>query len=252
MVATLTWMAGSVALVCGITAILSGFITGLDRDFYIILFLFLVIPSFLYTLGKLAIKYEWVQHKNNYILNRRTGMVTIPGKRGQTLTLPFDEFDPYLITVTNPTGSSDFAFHLGHRYSSAFFQLHGAHSDYWYVYQNWEFWQQYMDISQPLPDVPYMESFRSRDPVTAEFDRRTKRPPDAWKNLDLDTAHKMKMASVKAVEKFPWGSTRAQALASGWKPSGYGEGPSSRFSLPRVNTEKPEEARSSDRSRSAR
>ena len=252
MVATLTWMAGSVALVSTFSSIVTGFIMEFNVAWVQSVIFLVVIPSLLYTLGKLAIKYEWVQHKNNYILNRRTGMVTIPGKRGQTLTLPFDEFDPYLITVTNPTGSSDFAFHLGHRYSTACFQLHGAHSDYWYVYQSWEFWQQYMDISQPLPDVPYMEPFRSRDPVTAEFDRRTKRPPDAWKNLERDTFFAMDKASVKAVKKFPWGSTRAQALAAGWKPSGCGEGPSSRFSLPRVNAEKPEEARSSDRSRSAR
>ena len=32
--------------------------------------------------------------------------------------------------------------------------------------------QRYMDITQPLPDVPRLEPFRARDPVTAEHDRK--------------------------------------------------------------------------------
>ncbi len=168
-------------------------------------------------------------------------MVTIPWAKK---TLPFDEFDPYLTTITNPTGSTNYCLHLGHRYSEVFVQFPGSFSDLWAIYQNWEYWQQYMDISKPLPDAPRMKPHRSRDPVTAEFDRKHSRRRDYWKNVDTQTACQMIRASVKAVSKYPWGSTREEALAAGWRPSGYSEGPSTKMppDMAKMPLKKKEEA----------
>ena len=225
----ITWISGFLVIVGGIGGVYSGIIAGFDKSWLFVELIFFLFPLSIYLICKLVISKGMVKDKNNIILNRRTGIITVPWLRGKTLEIPFDEFDPYLVCITNPTGSTDFVLHFGHRYSKVWFQLFGGHSDYWYIWLNWEFWQQYMDISQPLPDVPIMEPYRSRDPVTAEYDKKNNRPPDYWKNQDLDTVYKMKSVSMKAADKFPWGATRQQALASGWRPSGYGEGPSTRM-----------------------
>lgn len=173
-----------------------------------------------------------VRKKNTVVLNRFRGMIAIPRLRGPAREIPFDEFDPYLLTTTNPTGSTNYFLHIGHRFSKAFFQYPVSFSDPWKAHQLWEFWQQYMDISKPLPDTPTMESFRSRDPFTAEHDLKSGRLENFWKNLDLETAQRMQEVSIQAAREFPWGATREDALAMGWRPSGYGEGPSSDRSTP--------------------
>ncbi|GEM_PF-3520157 len=182
-----------------------------------------------YLIGKLILRFDLVKDKNNVLLNRRTGMITIPQKKSTPLELPFDEFDPYLTTATNPTGSTDFYLQLGHRYSEARVQYPPNMAEPWKAYLAWEYWQQYMDISKPLPDSPRMEPYRSRDPFTAEFDKKHKRPTDYWKNTDIDQAWDMKTHALKAAATYPWGTTREQALAQGWRPSGYGEGPSTKM-----------------------
>ena len=81
-----------------------------------------------------------------------------------------------------------------------------------------------MDTSKPLPDVPSMEPFRHKDPVTAAYDQKHNRPPRYWRDMDLEKAEKLHKAAVKAAKSYPWGLTREQAMAQGWQPSGVGEG----------------------------
>jgi len=88
----------------------------------------------------------------------------------------------------------------------------------------WEFLQQYMDISKPLPDVPTMEPFRDKDPVTAAWDKAHNRPPRYWREMDIGQAKRSRDFAYEAASQYPWGLTREQALASGWQPSGVGEG----------------------------
>lgn len=199
-------------------------IIGFTKAWFNVAVFMFILPGVIYVSGKLILRFDLVKNKNNVWLNRRTGMITIPQKKGATSELPFDEFDPYLTTATNPTGSTDFYLQLGHRYSEARVQYPPNLPEPWQAYLAWEYWQQYMDISQPLPDTPRMEPYRSRDPVTAEHDTKYQRPADYWKNMDVDLARAMKQASIKAAATYPWGATRQQALAQGWKPSGVGEG----------------------------
>jgi hypothetical protein len=181
------------------------------------------IPFVIDKLCRLALKKNWVKDKNNIEINRRTGQVTFTRKR-QRVTLPFDEFDVCMPAGTRPTGSHDYYLRFVHKYSDKWFQHPTGRNNAWEVEQDWEFWQQYMDISQPLPDIPKMEPFRDRDPVTAEWDKQHHRPKDYWKNLDMDKARDMQRRSRAAATAFPWGATREEAMASGWQPSGVGEG----------------------------
>ncbi|MGA4601389.1 hypothetical protein ACPA1U_11510, partial [Ectopseudomonas hydrolytica] len=51
----------------------------------------------------------------------------------------------------------------------------------------WDYLQNYMDISKPLPDTPELEAFRHLDPTTAEHDRQTGRAPRYWRDMDDET-----------------------------------------------------------------
>ena len=151
---------------------------------------------------------------------RRTGMVSLYlGKDQPRQEIPFDEFDPYMSFRSGPTGSSSFVLQLAHRYSKTlighpnqFDHIHG-------VYLAWEELQQFMDVSQPLPDTVYNERFRPFDPVTVEFDRQTNRKPDHWRRFDNRTYLDYCVVASDAAKDYPWGKTREQALAEGWKPS---------------------------------
>jgi hypothetical protein len=181
------------------------------------------IPYSVYFILGYGIRRNWFKDKNNIIVSRRTGLVTFTWDK-ERVTLPFDEFDVCMPMGTRPTGSHDYYLRFVHKYSDKWFQAPAGRDNAWEVEQDWEFWQQYMDISQPLPDIPKMEPFRDRDPVTAQWDIQHHRPKDYWKHLPMDKAETMRRQSRQAAESFPWGQTRDQALAQGWQPSGVGEG----------------------------
>lgn len=193
-------------------------------EYLLLLLLVVFTPTLLYYLGKQILKHDLLKDKNNIFLNRRTGIVTVPRRKNTPAQIPFGEFDAYLGASVNPSGSQGYHLWLGHRYSEIRVSYPAEKSEPWEVNQLWEYWQQYMDISKPLPDTPRMEPFRSRDPVTAAHDTEHRRPADYWKNLEMQKAQEMHDASTKAAKKYPWGLTRDQALAHGWQPSGFGEG----------------------------
>nr|WP_134331555.1 hypothetical protein [Pseudomonas sp. HS-2] len=83
-----------------------------------------------------------------------------------------------------------YSLHLVHRYQPVaidFMPLIGRQSSDKNSLALWDMWQNYMDISKPLPDIPVLEEFRQLDPVTAEYDRRTGRNPRHWRDMDDST-----------------------------------------------------------------
>ena len=187
-------------------------------------FLVSVLPLyFIYKLSKTAIKRGWVKDKNNIELNRRTGMITFTWKK-KRVSYPFDEFDVSVQQVVGYAGNVMFHLFFIHRYTSQFFREPAGSWNRWDAEQEWEYWQCYMDVSRPLPDVPQMEPYRADDPVTAAWDVQHNRPKDYWKEMDEDTAKTMREKSKQSVSNFPWGATRDEALAMGWQASGGGEG----------------------------
>lgn len=123
--------------------------------------------------GKAALKWR---------LNRRTGMVSkfelYDGKVIEK-TAPFDEFDAYLMVIPHRHG---FAYNMifSHRYQGwevDLGQLVGFFTNRGTIENGWEFLQNYMDISKPLPDYVVLEAYRHLDPVTAEYDQQTGRNP---------------------------------------------------------------------------
>ena len=132
-------------------------------------------------------------------LNRRTGLVTLFrynkkgswGKTGQPEedSAPFYEFDAYLTNEIIPPGQVVHTLYLVHRYRPILVPLgnligkvRGEE-----CFALWDLFQNFMDTSRPLPDIPLWEEFRPNDPVTAEYDKKTNRPPRYWRDMDDDT-----------------------------------------------------------------
>lgn len=134
--------------------------------------------------------------------NRRTGLVTVwqyprklpfvPRKPPKVIEKPFYEFDAWCCARVDRHGSL-FDLVLSHRYSKldvTVGDILGSHGHPKMCYAYWDFMQNYMDVTRPLPDFPLIEKYRGMDPVTAEHDRETGRPERYWRDMDMDTFKK--------------------------------------------------------------
>ncbi len=173
-------------------------------------FFFLVgMPAFMWLSSMLVFKFfpRWSVKAGRgpeWELDRRNGMVrvwryrrTVPliGRRKVTvIEAPFYEFDGWVAGGATRYGPR-FDFILCHRYSKL--KVHigdillGWHHVSRPCYALWDFLQNYMDVSRPLPEFPVLEPHRHKDPVTAEHDRSTDRPERYWRDMD-DTTFKQK------------------------------------------------------------
>ena len=156
--------------------------------------------------------YMAVRHFTSYLLkagrgpewefNRRTGIVTVwqyprnpplmPRKPPTVIEKPFYEFDAWCCARVDRHGSL-FDLVLSHRYSKldvTVGDILGSHGHPNMCYAFWDFIQNYMDVSKPLPDFPLLEQYRHLDPVTAEHDLKTDRPACYWRDMDMDTFKK--------------------------------------------------------------
>ncbi|WP_408003790.1 hypothetical protein [Pseudomonas triticifolii] len=163
--------------------------------------IFIGIPLLCWSLGHIVVNHFpkiWFRPPKGPLweLNRRTGLVTIfdykrHRKEGviDQFVAPFYEFDAYMITTRDRHGSY-YGLLLRHRYQKQQINFHSllAPDD---IKQQpcalWDFFQNYMDTSRPLPDIPYFEEHRHLDPVTAKYDRENGRNPRYWIDMDDDT-----------------------------------------------------------------
>ena len=162
------------------------------------------IPLLSWAIGSIVIKHFpslWLNPSRGPIweLNRRTGLVTVfdyknngeykkNGTIGE-LTAPFYEFDAYIATSPDSQGMPMNVLYLAHRYRNIminFGALLCPGPEVQPACALWDFIQNYMDVSRPLPDLPQYEEYRHLDPTTADYDRRIGRNPRFW--IDMDDA----------------------------------------------------------------
>ncbi|WP_207389269.1 hypothetical protein [Marinobacter halodurans] len=145
--------------------------------------------------------------------NRVTGRATFALGKGRYFEAPFIEFDAYVERVVQ-RGGIFYRLMFVHRYTGKIFNktwLSGVEASKHEVLALWDMLQRFMDVSQPIPDMPRFEPFRHLDPVTAEYDRKTNRPPRYWRDLDLEAWKASEGAELaKAQAQFPWGQRRCQ------------------------------------------
>ena len=160
--------------------------------------------------------FTWfLEHNPDFIVKdlgcgffRPTGMVKFRTWREETFEAPFIEFDPYISYHVQPKGPVSYKLQLRHRYSgwqTAVAEVHSTQKVE--LYAHWDELQRYMDVSQPLPDIPALEPYRHLDPTTAEYDAAGKRqcPADYWATLDLEWWEKEGYpAHMDKIRNFPW------------------------------------------------
>jgi hypothetical protein len=162
------------------------------------------IPVSCWAIGSLIIRYFpklWVKPSRGPIweINRRTGLVTLfdydnngEYKKNGTIgeiTAPFYEFDAYIATTPDRQGLPMNVLYIAHRYRDIVINF-GAlvpPGSGELCCAMWDFLQNYMDTSRPLPDLPRYEEFRHLDPVTAQHDREVGRNPRLWIDMDDQT-----------------------------------------------------------------
>ena len=139
--------------------------------------------------------------------NRVTGQVRFALGRKRFFEAPFVEFDAYVERVVQH-GGIFYRLMFVHRYTQKTFNktwLSSIEADKSEVLALWDMLQRYMDVSQPLPDVPRLEPFRHLDPVTAEHDQKTGRNPRYWRDLDLDVwKGREGLEMLNRQRQYPW------------------------------------------------
>nr|WP_301619497.1 sulfite exporter TauE/SafE family protein [Stutzerimonas stutzeri] len=142
--------------------------------------------------------------------NRRDGMLRIGRRFRSPFVAPFYEFDPVMQLQVTPHGGHDYVLWLHHRYTDTKvclgMKMHSLGLDKANLYAFWDTLQRYMDVEQPLPDLPVLEQSRHLDPVTAAHDAAIGRPERYWRDRTLE-GWKRNSASKTLREKLashPW------------------------------------------------
>jgi hypothetical protein len=141
--------------------------------------------------------------------NRQTGMLTIGRRFRKPFIAPFYEFDVTAQYRPGPHGSGGYAIWLHHRYTTQEVFL-GAklHSLDFSLNEAMAFWdtlQRYMDVTQPLPDLPILEQFRHLDPTTAAHDWEQQRNPRHWRDMDRqDWDNQGREELIRRTREYKW------------------------------------------------
>ncbi|GFM65560.1 hypothetical protein PSCICJ_16780 [Pseudomonas cichorii] len=141
--------------------------------------------------------------------NRVDGMVRFKRRFRRLFVAPFEEFDPVLTLLPSGYGSHDYTITLYHRYTnkkiSLATKMHSLGLDKANTLAFWDCLQRYMDVTQPLPDLPVLEQSRHLDPVTAAHDARTGRNPRRWRDQAVTgwkTSGEKKLN--EQLQRYPW------------------------------------------------
>lgn len=141
--------------------------------------------------------------------NRQTGMLSFARRFRKPFVAPFYEFDPVMEYRPDRYGGGSYALWLFHRYTGnkvflgARMQSLGMRMKDCLAF--WDTLQRYMDISQPLPELPILEQFRHLDPTTAEYDRKAGRNPRRWRDMTYQAWEKRGRGEcMKRIDAYPW------------------------------------------------
>ncbi|WGI24849.1 hypothetical protein QEN58_16190 [Halomonas alkaliantarctica] len=167
---------------------------------------------------------------DDFAFCRRTGMVKT--FRGE---FPFYEFDAFIEMRADMKGNQFHSLKVRHRYPQhSKDERNGLPLDFDFpadgniaqLYAMWDMLGRYMDVSQPLPDIPRLEPFRHLDPTTKAFDEAGKRdrPATYWRDLYAKASEQelkqWREEHRKVVDAAPWGS-RPDLMAH--SVPGYGD-----------------------------
>ncbi len=156
----------------------------------------------------LALYARFYQHDGSGFF-RREGLVRVGRRFRSPFVAPFYEFDPVMQLQVLPHGGHDYVLWLYHRYTGFKVCLgrtvHNLGLDQQNLMAFWDTLQRYMDVEQPLPDLPVLEQSRHQDPVTAAHDAASGRPPRYWRDLDIKAwKRNVRPGLRERLAKYPW------------------------------------------------
>ncbi|MCP1672931.1 hypothetical protein J2T57_000023 [Natronocella acetinitrilica] len=186
----------------------------------------------LYRLIDWLIRTDRIPDGKMVIFHRPSGMVRVPGKGKHIEEIPLHDFLPMMSRHFSLGVGGTTQLALSHRSRELVISYHGtAGQEAWYPIIYWEFLQQYMDVTKPIPDVPELENDRWDDPFTRDWDQRHGRPRYWWRGMSKETFDRLLQDSREAARRFPWqqvldGVPAETAIRkSGWTPSEYAQQP---------------------------
>ena len=160
----------------------------------------------------------------NTIFNRKTGKVHIYCKKEkERKAVPFSDLAPSKKSWSTPMhhsidpGQTLTVVHKETGLRAC--KIIVNNGNYYDPYLRWEIFQQFMDPSLPLPDVPEFEPIRQYDPVTKKHDQETSRPENFFRDMGRAESILRCQKAKEAAYDYPWGRPLEQAKAMGWQPS---------------------------------
>lgn len=155
-------------------------------------------------------------------LRRDLGVLRSLDKNGHTKDIPFEELEARTTTMWDGGNRAMCKLYLSHKYSKEGLVYGAPHKQAWYVGLLWEFFQHFMDVSRPLPDVPELEPYRHLDPTTREWDKQHNRPPRLWRDMDHRDYMALVRESVDSAAEYPYLKPEL-AKKQKWQPAGDGK-----------------------------
>ncbi|GHC36261.1 hypothetical protein GCM10008094_31880 [Aidingimonas halophila] len=148
---------------------------------------------------------------------RRSGLV-----KSFQGNFPFYEFDAFIEMAADMKGNQRHTLKVRHRYPQfSKDKRSGLPLEFTFPtdtgsiaerYAMWDMLSRYMDVSQPLPDIPRLEPFRHLDPTTRAYDEAGTRgrPATYWRDLyarvDEKELNRLRAEHHEKVNAAPWGS----------------------------------------------
>jgi len=155
-------------------------------------------------------------------LRRDLGTLRSISKKKGITEIPFEELEARTTTMWDGGNRAMCKLYLSHKYSKEGVVYGAPNQQAWYVGVLWEFFQHFMDVSRPLPDVPQFEPYRHLDPTTKKWDEENNRPRWVWRDMSRDDYRALVEASMAAAQAYPY-LDPAAAKQENWKPAGDGK-----------------------------
>ncbi|EAR10060.1 hypothetical protein [Reinekea blandensis] len=155
-------------------------------------------------------------------IKRDTGMIRLFNNNKEWADLPFREFGGFNTMIPTGRGSQTRKLSMVHRPTGVGLLVGEGGVDGWHPALLWEFYQHFMDVSRPLPDVPEFEPYRHLDPTTREWDKTHNRPSRYWRDMDSETYKQMVDEAITAAKAYPFLEPET-AETQQWAPSGQGK-----------------------------
>ena len=149
----------------------------------------------------------WPYFRPNFklavIFERKTGIVKVPRKGSKSFSyLSFEQFNAHYKATHNPkSGFPHRGFTLLHYKENRHYDV-AYNNEITCSFHHWELLQNFMDVTQPLADIPQFEYYREFDKTTAEFDKANGRPKYFWYRVDKSFLKKMSQAKDEQLKEF--------------------------------------------------